>query len=730
MTDFRMRLIIETILKDEKLLRQLKKDLEGLEDAGKKGKKGFDFIKGVGKKIAVAAAAVAAFGVAANKAFNLTKEGAQVTDLANSFELMIEQAGAAPDLLFQLKEAAHGTVSEFELMASTMTLVMGTTGTLRDELVAATPQLLEIAKAANKINPALGSTTFLYDSLARGIKRASPLILDNLGVVIKVGEAYQTFADNMGISVKEMTAAQKSTAVLRAALVAGEPLIAQAGDDTKAMADSWGALSANVIDAKNSLLSWLADAAQPVVEWLNKSWFGLSDFNEELAVVTQRLISGRADYSAYTAEVARLSEKYGVATITAEEKSAAMKELVKDVQNNQGKIMELSSRTVVLSKDLFEAGVATAGVDEKMMGLGRTVATNVTVYDELGLTVTRDGQILDQFGRTVEEVKDIMADAAEEFKKRKDDFIIDPFGGIETGIAGRLEGFMESMDFALAGGQVVADMTNAVNNALFEERITEEQARTFWEQLFIQAQLVEVQLGGSLRDAADALVDAGIADDLADAYSQLEDAVPIEELQEDFQTAQDETQETLDLLNKMGETNLADEAAARREEFLGTTTDTISDIQKAIEEEFNLSKQQVAELTGSFTDMNTEIDAGKTKIGQLEDAMNELDGKEITVTVNIEGQLPLDPGDTDGTKGDATGGQYEVPPGFPSDTYRLPLKVSSGEVITITPPHEAATGGIGGGDTTIHMNAPTYLNSEANLTLEEMVRMSIPQYNA
>jgi hypothetical protein len=364
-----------------------------------------------------------------------------------------------------------------------------------------------------------------------------------------------------------------------------------------------------------------------------------------------------------------------------------------------------------------------------MSQLKETVGQTGTSYEELGVIITEDGQILDMFGRTVEEVKDIMEDAAEEFAKVKSEFILDPFAGIETGVAGRLSGFLGAMDFALAGGQAVADMTNEVNRALFEERITEAQAREFWEALFIQAQLVEVELGGSLRDAAKALVDENIAEDLSEAYGMLEDAVPIDELQEDFETAQEETQETLDLLNKMGETNLADQAEQRRGEFLGDTTATISDVQKAIEEEFNLSKEQVAELTGSFTDMNTEIDAGKTKVGQFSDALDELDGKEITVFVNIEGGLPEDhdDGDEDGTKGSATGGQYTVPPGYPSDTYRLPLRVSSGEVITVTPPHLAGQGT--GGKTDIHMNAPVYLNSEANLTLEEMVRMSLPKYN-
>ena len=76
-----------------------------------------------------------------------------------------------------------------KLMSATSTLLAGTSGDLATALGNATPQLLEIAKAANKLNPSLGDTAFLYESIATGVKRASPMILDNLGLTIKIGNS-------------------------------------------------------------------------------------------------------------------------------------------------------------------------------------------------------------------------------------------------------------------------------------------------------------------------------------------------------------------------------------------------------------------------------------------------------------------------------------------------------------------------------------------------------------
>ena len=147
-------------------------------------------------------AALTAEVVILKKAFEFGRSGAEVAQMNELFGILLNKVGAAPDLLQQMQRASKGTVDQMSLMNSTALLLAGTQGQLSSKLAEASPKLVEIAKAAQKLNPSLGDTTFLYDSLARGIKRTSPLILDNLGIIVKVGEANKAYAESMGITVE------------------------------------------------------------------------------------------------------------------------------------------------------------------------------------------------------------------------------------------------------------------------------------------------------------------------------------------------------------------------------------------------------------------------------------------------------------------------------------------------------------------------------------------------
>ncbi len=191
----------------------------------------------------VAAGAAVAVGVATKKAFDFSREGAALNQLEESFNLMNASVFKTPDLLDKMDKAARGTVGTSEMMAGLLTLTAGATDELARAQAEAAPKLMEIAKAANKLNPTLGSTGFLFESLARGIKRSSPLILDNTGLVIKVGQANEEWAAKMGMTVEAMSAQDKQFALLAAALKAGDKLIDQVGGDVGSLTDSYNKLT-------------------------------------------------------------------------------------------------------------------------------------------------------------------------------------------------------------------------------------------------------------------------------------------------------------------------------------------------------------------------------------------------------------------------------------------------------------------------------------------------------
>ena len=240
-------------------------------------KEGFD--KGVkstkssmadlGKAFLTSTAAIAGVGVAMYQAgkqiYEVGKRGAIVTQTADSFELLSQKLGLAPTLLEDLRKAARGTVDDMTLMSSVATLLAGTSDELGKKLGDATPRLLEIAKAANKLNPSLGDTAFMFSSISTGIKRAQPLILDNLGLTIKIGQANSDFADKLGKSVEALTAEEKAMAILNATLEAGDTMIAQVGGNVDAATDSYAQMETQIANLTDELKVMASTGITPVV---------------------------------------------------------------------------------------------------------------------------------------------------------------------------------------------------------------------------------------------------------------------------------------------------------------------------------------------------------------------------------------------------------------------------------------------------------------------------------
>ena len=266
----------------------------------------------LGKMAGVVGVATGAF-LAIQKAFEFGRRGALITQTGESFDFLLEKIGASTDLLSQLREASKGTITDLDLMSSTATLLAGAGDKLAVSLADATPRLLEIAKAANKLNPALGSTAFLYQSIATGVKRAQPLILDNLGITIKVGEANEAFAKSIGKTVEELNAEEKAMAILAGTLEAGDNLIAQVGGNTDSMTDSFDQATVAITQAgdaiKTKLGPFLADAAKGLTELLT-----ISDrVNQALMEQEARTRTGAASWEEYNAEMERLT-RHGTRT--------------------------------------------------------------------------------------------------------------------------------------------------------------------------------------------------------------------------------------------------------------------------------------------------------------------------------------------------------------------------------------------------------------------------------
>ena len=154
----------------------------------------------------------------------LVQRGSDVEKIAGSFESLTAAAGLTGEtLLTTVRDAVKGTVSDMDIMAaSNKALLLG--------LPVTNEQMGTMAESAVALGQAMGQgANKSLDDLITALGRSSPLILDNLGLTVKVGEANEAYAVKLGKSAKELTDAEKKQAFFNAAMDAAKTKTAELG---------------------------------------------------------------------------------------------------------------------------------------------------------------------------------------------------------------------------------------------------------------------------------------------------------------------------------------------------------------------------------------------------------------------------------------------------------------------------------------------------------------------
>ncbi len=191
---------------------------------------------------------------------DLINEAPRLDQVRRSFENLAAGAGqSAGEILASMHEAANGMVSDAELMQSYNQAMLLVGEGMADKF----PALLQIAQASAAATGE--SVGFLLDSLVRGIGRASPMILDNLGLTIDLGEAYGAYAAQLGITTEEMTKAQQQEALLNAVVAQGGEFVERLGDNTGGAAATIGSFQTTLQNLKDGALAALLPALQELL---------------------------------------------------------------------------------------------------------------------------------------------------------------------------------------------------------------------------------------------------------------------------------------------------------------------------------------------------------------------------------------------------------------------------------------------------------------------------------
>lgn len=207
----------------QKGLRDVAKTLDEMSGAAEEsGKKLDDSAKAMERAAAKGTALGTIVGQGVTKAFQLMgdaigqigpalERASQVDAVSQGFQKLQEQAGLLSDVsLAKLRESTRGLVDDFELMKqANQAALLGLPMDKFDEL----------SGAAIKLGQAVGRDAVnSMDSLIAAVGRASPLMLDNLGITLKMEEAHRIYAASLKKSVDNLTAAEKAEAFREVAI--------------------------------------------------------------------------------------------------------------------------------------------------------------------------------------------------------------------------------------------------------------------------------------------------------------------------------------------------------------------------------------------------------------------------------------------------------------------------------------------------------------------------------
>ena len=244
--------------------RELKKGKADLETFGNQGKKTSADIQKSAKTMqngfnGVATSLkglMAGIGVIylLRKAWNMAEISAQFEQSKMAFRSMATAMGADADRLYAtLREKSANLIDEKSLTeAANRAMSLGIP-------IEKLGILMEIARA--KARDMGISTTQAFNDIATGVGRGSPLILDNLGLIMKVGSANEAMAKSLGKTVEQLSDKDRKLAILNATIDAGKEALGRYDLSQKTTKEKMEQLTATVANLQLYLGQGLIRAA-------------------------------------------------------------------------------------------------------------------------------------------------------------------------------------------------------------------------------------------------------------------------------------------------------------------------------------------------------------------------------------------------------------------------------------------------------------------------------------
>ncbi|MGE0460895.1 MAG: hypothetical protein AB7Q16_05960 [Vicinamibacterales bacterium] len=338
--------------------------------------------------VAGGAAAISAAALSAAKSLTtlavqgigqVVTRGGEVAAIGGAFEQLSGGVAQADQALRTMRASTSGLIANFDLMqASNKAMLLG--------LGLNTDQMGDLAKTAVTLGRAMGQgATKSLDDLITALGRSSPMILDNLGLSVKVGEANEQYARALGTTADKLTDAQRKQAFMTAAMEAARLKVAQLGD----------------------VQLTLTERVQQATTWLSNMFDRVS-----AGVVQSNVLAAGFDVL-----------QTALATAFGDDQSARIDEIVKGIEEFAGQVVLGAKGLIGLSQvGLAAFGALQTPIRAISLGvviLGETLAKTVATLAELATKLPGVGSSLDGVAKAARQ----QADALGAMRKRGEELL-------------------------------------------------------------------------------------------------------------------------------------------------------------------------------------------------------------------------------------------------------------------------------------------------------------------
>lgn len=189
-------------------------------------------------------------------------EAASSADRLSTFSTLMEQSGhSANDLAAALRHAGQGAVTLDTAIKPTLQLLKAGL----PEAAAQTDALLKIATNAAILSGEIDNVDQIYQKLVRGIVRGSPRLIDDADIILKLGDAYETYAATLGKTADQLTATEQKMATLVAVMEEGER-INELAEEVDSAALTFQKLKTDIIEVGTEFKQFFARTMADAIE--------------------------------------------------------------------------------------------------------------------------------------------------------------------------------------------------------------------------------------------------------------------------------------------------------------------------------------------------------------------------------------------------------------------------------------------------------------------------------